>query len=43
MTFLPKTSTDSPDSLARMLALPLAILGSTAILFMVEMAARIAI
>ncbi len=43
MTFLPKVSTSNPDSLARLLALPLAIVGSTAILFMVEMAARIAV
>jgi hypothetical protein len=42
MTFLPKTPTASPDVLARLLALPLAIVGATAILYLVEVASRLA-
>ena len=42
MTFLPKTPTASPDILARLLALPLAVVGATAILFLVEIAGTLA-
>ncbi len=42
MTLLPKTSTASPDVLARLLALPLAIFGASAILYLVEAAGRLA-
>jgi hypothetical protein len=42
MTFLPKSSSASPDALARLLAMPLAIVGATAILYLVEIASRLA-